>query len=43
MTLHDVTRMNDEAHGHAQVYNQPLGCYTVIRGSRVADDRYIDS
>ena len=28
MTLHDVTRMNDEAHGHAQVYANPLASNT---------------
>ena len=29
MTLHDVTRMNDEAHGHAQVYANPLGLASI--------------
>ena len=28
MTLHDVTRMNDEAHGHAQVHGHPLAYKT---------------
>ena len=30
MTLHYATRMNDEAHGHAQVHGHPLGLDSII-------------
>ena len=38
MTLHYATRMNDEAHGHAQGHGDPLGlAFTKLR-AKTGDD-----